>query len=160
MSKMFLFTTRYSNQVGEVCVLIDKSVKWQNAEKVWRCTSWIWYKRRCSLSLGEFLHPREDAEHRRDEAPFCNRHTTWHLLPDMWKDFRWVSGLFTTALFTVSLYIGSVFKILWFRKLIHLFLPLRVPAGDWESESMWTAQGCQFSAGTWARPPVLWGRPL
>lgn len=39
-------------------------------------------------SLGEFLHPREDAEHGRDEALLSNCHTAQHLHSDMWKDFR------------------------------------------------------------------------
>lgn len=39
-------------------------------------------------SLGEFLHPREDAEHGRDDALLSNCHTAQHLLSDMWKDFR------------------------------------------------------------------------
>lgn len=37
---------------------------------------------------GEFLHPREDAEHGRDEAPLSNQHTVLYLLSDVWKDFR------------------------------------------------------------------------
>lgn len=39
-------------------------------------------------SLGEFLHPREDVEHERDEALLSNCHSAQHLHSDMGKDFR------------------------------------------------------------------------